>query len=221
MTDRMLQIRLWLALGLLFIMMGGLSARLVLLHAGTSGQKRARIEELRRLEKNLTVGRGKILDCQGHVLALDLVRQEVRADPEAIARQDSLNLVARELAELLELEDDVLRARLNRPERRDVTVLGCGKTVDQDVAEALRGWNLPGIFMRENMVRVSLAAPASCHVLGYVNLERQGSAGVEQRWDRYLRGRPGHVDQRNGRPAAGIIRSASLEIRRAPGRTWC
>ncbi len=217
MTDRMLQIRLWLALGLLFIMMGGLSARLVLLHAGTSGQKRARIEELRRLEKNLTVGRGKILDCQGHVLALDLVRQEVRADPEAIARQDSLNLVARELAELLELEDDVLRARLNRPERRDVTVLGYGKTVDQDVAEALRGRNLPGIFMRENMVRVYPRGASICHVLGYVNLERQGSAGVEQRWDRYLRGAPGMlISEMDGRRRELYDRRL-LEIRPRPG----
>ncbi len=217
MTDRMLQIRLWLALGLLFILMGGLSARLVLLHAGTSEQKRARIEELRRLEKNLTVGRGKILDCQGHVLALDLVRQEVRADPEAIARKDSLNQVARELAELLELDGDVLRARLDRPDRRDITVMGYGKTVDQDVADAMRARNLPGVFMRENMVRVYPRGASLCHVLGYVNLERQGSAGVEQRWDRYLRGAPGMlISEMDGRRRELYDRRL-LEIRPRPG----
>ncbi len=217
MTDRKLQIRLWLTLGLLFILMGGLSARLVYLHAGPCEQRRERIAELRRLEKSLTVGRGKILDCQEHLLALDLVRQEVRADPETIVRQNSLDRVAQELAQLLALDAGDLRDRLNRPGSRDVTVLGYGRTVDQDLAEVLRSRHLPGVFMRENMVRVYPRGDSLCHVLGYVNLERQGSAGVEQRWERYLRGAPGMlISELDGRRRELYDRRL-LEIRPRPG----
>lgn len=217
MTDRKLQIRLWLALSLLVMVMGGLSARLVFLHAGPCDARRARIDELRRLEQNLTVGRGKILDCNGNILALDLVRQEVRSDPALIAENQSLDLVVNELARVLDLDAAGLRVQLGRPERRDVTVLGYGRTVDQAVAEQLRALQLPGVFLREFMVRAYPRGPSLCHVLGYVNLARQGSAGVEQRWERYLRGVPGLlISELDGRRRELYDRRL-LEIRPRPG----
>jgi cell division protein FtsI/penicillin-binding protein 2 len=36
----------------------------------------------------------------------------------------------------------------------------------------------------------------ACHVLGFVNHEGVGSAGVEQQYDRFLRGRPGVIQGR-------------------------
>lgn len=217
MTDRKLQIRLWLALALIFIMMGGLGARLVYLHAGPCEQRRERIADLRRLEQNLTVGRGKILDCREHLLALDLMRHEVRADPKTIIEQNSLDTVAEELGHLLQLDSADLRTRLNQPGRRDVTVLGYGRTVDREVADELRARHLPGVFMREALVRVYPRGDSLCHVLGYVNLERHGSAGVEQRWERYLRGVPGVlISELDGRRRELYDRRL-LEIRPRPG----
>ncbi|MCA1810299.1 MAG: penicillin-binding protein 2, partial [Lentisphaerae bacterium] len=152
-----------------------------------------------------------------HILALDLVRPEARADPEAVLRVDALDQVSTVLADLLELDREELRTKLNQPERRDVSLLGFGRVVDNRQAERLRELNLPGVFMREMMVRSYPRGASLCHVLGFVNLERHGSAGIEQRFDRYLRGVPGLlVSELDGRRRE-LYNSRMLEIRPRPG----
>ena len=125
--------------------------------------------------------------------------------------------MAEYLGHLLQLDSADLRVRLNQPDRRDVTVLGYGRTVDREVADELRARHLPGVFMRETLVRVYPRGDSLCHVLGYVNLERHGSAGVEQRWERYLRGAPGVlISELDGRRRELYDRRL-LEIRPRPG----
>ena len=208
----------------------GISTRLVYLHFQLGGVDRGtRITAMRQFQERLTVGRGKILDCKGNVLALDLVKKVLCASPAEIVSNRNVQVVAETIGRILNVEPRVLMDRINpsptvartinRPERQFVYVAGFGNVLEDDQAEALLRAKLPGVFLKDAMVRSYPRGVSLCHVLGYVNLEpeRNGCAGIEQRWDRYLRGVPGLlVSERDGRRHELYDRRL-LEIKPRPG----
>lgn len=206
---------------LMTLALTGVSARLVYLHfhLGPGVDRGARITAMRQFRERLAVGRGKILDRNGNVLALDLVKKELCASPAEIASNHNAQAVAETMGRILNVEPRVLMDRINRPERQFIYVNGFGHALEDDQAEALARAKLPGIFLTDAMVRSYPRGASLCHVLGYVNLEaeRNGCAGIEQRWDRYLRGVPGLlVGERDGRRHELYDRRL-LEIKSRPG----
>jgi len=172
--------------------LNGLIARLVYLHfrLGEGVDRNERIIESRRLETDLMVARGKIFDCRGNTLALDIVKKEVCADPALILSSNCLSEVAGNVARLLNVSAADIGERLNQPGRRFVYLGGYGRPIEDEQAAKLESLKLPGLFMRDMMVRSYPRGNSMCHVLGYVNfdLERAGSAGIEQKWNKYLHG---------------------------------
>jgi cell division protein FtsI (penicillin-binding protein 3) len=97
---------------------------------------------------------------------------------------------------MLALPASDLRGRFSDPERQFSYVK---KYVFQDTADRIADRRFPGIFFREATMRYYPQGSFLCHVLGFVNHQGIGSAGVEQRMDRYLRGSPGLLEsQKNG-----------------------
>ncbi|MDD5678999.1 MAG: penicillin-binding protein 2 [Kiritimatiellae bacterium] len=206
---------------LMMLALVGVSTRLVYLHFHLSPgvDRGARINAMRQFRECLAVSRGKILDRNGNVLALDLVKKELCASPADIASNRNAQAVAEIIGRILNVEPCVLMDRINRPERQFVYVTGYGHVLEDNQAAALERAKLPGVFLKDAMVRSYPRGTSLCHVLGYVNLEpeRNGCAGVEQRWDRYLRGVPGLlVSERDGRRHELYDRRL-LEIKARPG----
>lgn len=172
--------------------LNGLIARLVYLHfrLGEGVDRNERVIESRRLETDLLVARGKIIDCRGNTLALDIVKKEVCADPTLILSNNCLGAVAGNVARMLNVSPADICERLNHPGRRFVYLGGYGRTIEEEQAAKLERLKLPGLFMRDMMVRSYPRGSSMCHVLGYVNFdfERAGSAGIEQKWNKYLHG---------------------------------
>ncbi|NLB59707.1 MAG: penicillin-binding protein 2 [Lentisphaerae bacterium] len=191
MIERRYKLRLVISAAVMVLGLAGLSARLIFLHLGPYAERRARINELRRWEKDLHVGRGKILDRHGHILALDLVKQELAADPALMHSNHLVPSVAARLAEILEVDPAPLAARLNAAQGRFVYLLGYGRYLEAEQAARISQLKIAGLILNDVMARSYPRGRSMCHVLGYVNLEREGSAGIEQRWDHYLRGVPG------------------------------
>ena len=192
MIDFKSKFRFVLVMLVVLAVMNGLIARLVYLHfrLGEGIDRNSRIIKLRRLETDLQVARGKIYDCRGNTLALDIVKKEVCADPTLILSNNCLNTVAGNIGHLLNIDSAVIYKRLNQPGRRFVYLGGYGRPVEDEQAAKLESLKLPGLFMREMMVRSYPRGSSMCHVLGFVNLdfERIGSAGIEQKWNKYLHG---------------------------------
>jgi len=206
---------------LMMLALIGVSTRLVYLHfhLGPGVDRGARVDAMRQFRESLAVVRGKILDRNGNVLTLDLVKKELCASPADIASNRNAQAVAEAIGRILNVEPRVLMDRINRPTRQFVYVAGFGHVLEDDQAEALAREKLPGVFLKDVMVRSYPRGASLCHVLGYVNLEteRNGCAGVEQRWDRYLRGVPGLlVGERDGRRHELYDRRL-LEIKSRPG----
>ena len=170
----------------------GLAARLIFLHVGPHEAVRKQADKTRSWESQLDVERGKICDASGveNILALDLTLKDVCADPQAILDQELVVSLSGALADLLEMPADKVAVTLNRPGRRYACLK---RAVMPEVAEAIALRDFPGIYFQDRSVRYYPQGQFMCHVLGFVNMAGHGSAGVEQRMDRFLRGSPGFV----------------------------
>ncbi len=83
--------------------------------------------------------------------------------------------------------------RLSSSKNRFIYPAGYGRTIDEDQACRIKGKGFQGVFFNDVLTRSYPLGPSMCHVLGHVNLEGQGSAGIELKLDDYLSGVPGLV----------------------------
>jgi len=210
MTDRRYTWRVVLVFIMVAMVWLGLAFRLSLLHLGRNENLRARVEKIRKVEEEILVGRGRILDCEGNILALDLSVKNICADPKTIIEKGHLKIVGTHLARLLQLDPAVVFARLDRPKRRFEYMKKYVQ--DEHVIEQIRRMQLSGVFFEDTSARHYPKKSMFCHVLGFSNVEGVGSAGVEQKMNAYLKGRPGlRISEKDGRRRE-IYNRRSLDI---------
>ncbi|MFH0909033.1 MAG: penicillin-binding protein 2 [bacterium] len=214
MTERGQIVRMVLITIALVAAWGGLGTRLVYLHLGRNDVLRARIQQIREVEQPILVGRGRILDRNGNLLAMDLAVKNVCVDPKKIRESGHPQFVGQQLARLLQVEPAMVLSRVNRPNRRFEYIK---KYVKEDTVRQLAGLQLSGVFFEDVSQRNYPQGALMSHVVGFSNMEGVGSAGVEQRLDQYLRGVPGlRVSEVDGRRREVFIRR-SLDIQPQQG----
>ena len=192
----------------------GLGARLLLLHLGPNEKLRSRIENIRRDEQKIPVSRGRVLDCHGNILALDRTVKDVWADPGVIYSNGHVNVVGTYLARLLQLDPAMVFERLNRPSRKFEYIQ---RYVQEDTADQIERMQLKGVFFKPAFARYYPKGSMFCHVIGFANLEGVGSAGVEQRFDPYLRGHSGlRISEKDGK-SHEVYGRRSLDIKPQQG----
>jgi len=181
--------RFALSSGFLLVSLVGLGARLAFLHLGPNEGVS------RRFEKRLNAGRGGIFDCHGreNMLALSLAMKSVCVDPSMVVSNGCVARVACGLGDVLGRPVDQVAVAINKPDRRYARI---ARFVPAAARERICAMKLPGVFLQDAMARVYPQGPFLCHVLGFVNHEGRGSAGVEQVMDNYLRGCPGLLESR-------------------------
>lgn len=209
MTDRSYMWRMVLVVLVLATAWVGLGARLLMLHLGPNEGLRSRIEQIRSVVQEIPVGRGRVLDCHGNILALNLAVKNVCVDPMLIASNGHANAVGTYLARLLQMDPAMVFARLNRPGRRYECLK---KFVQEDTTDQIKRLQLKGVFFEDASARYYPKGSMFCHVVGFANLEGVGSAGVEQRFDSYLRGHSGlRISEKDGK-SREVYGRRSLDI---------
>lgn len=173
----------------LVIVFSGLSARLFYLHLGQNEHLRDRVENIRKRTQEILVGRGRILDRSGNIMALDREMRHVVADPKAIIESGHSAFIMHQLARMLEMDPAIIHNRiLDRPERRYERLR---QYVPVEFADTLHSMGMTGIFFDDASARSYPRGMLASHVIGFSNLEGFGGAGIELRYDRRLRGVPG------------------------------
>lgn len=123
--------------------------------------------------------RGRILDRNGHPLALDTIEYQVSAAPCWIGQPEA---VAHRLAPLLDMSPQELTAKLSG----DAPWVLLRRHVPREAGETLRQWDIYGIHLipwpRRGYPEGTLAA----HLLGFVTKDRQGFYGVEGYYSQLL-----------------------------------
>jgi cell division protein FtsI (penicillin-binding protein 3) len=193
MNNRQMALRFVMSAVFFLLAMVGLGSRLAFLHLGPHSELRQSVERNRQFEKEISVRRGNICDRGGryNILALDLAVKDICADPKVIVESNAVLEVASRLSEKLELPVDEVAVKLNRPKRRYARIK---RFVPEEIASDIRSETLPGVFFRDANVRYYPHRSFMCHVLGFVNYEGVGSAGIEQRMNSYLKGCPGVLE---------------------------
>lgn len=152
----------------------------VLMHAEMVEEANA--EHVRVEEIHST--RGRIVDANGQILAMDLVQWTVSADPPLVTNPDEL---ADRLGSLLNEPRDELYELLTA--RRPWVLIA--RQVPQEVGEAIAGLEWSGLTCTPNYLRVYPAGGLVSHVIGIVNSTGDGFYGVEGYQNQTLKPVPG------------------------------
>jgi cell division protein FtsI (penicillin-binding protein 3) len=131
--------------------------------------------------------RGQVLDRHGAPFAYTLDASKVTADPTMIADPAA---VAKELSEVLHVPVPML-TRLLSGEGEGDHYAELADEVPPETTEAVEKLEIDGIFFEPDPVRTYPAGAVGGQVVGFVNGQGEGGAGIEYRYQDQLGGTPG------------------------------
>ena len=143
-----------------------------------------------RLESQyfLLAPRGKILDRNGNVLALDIKGYSVGVDLEKFRFEEETIIF---LSELLDKEPSSLSNRLYGKSSGYKEI---SRNINFKTKEKLKDKKISGIYFRENLRRSYPERNITSHVVGLTDIDRKGIQGVELIFDNELRGEEGSFE---------------------------
>ncbi len=175
----------------------GLGVRLAFLHLKPAASTLSRIETGRHLEVETRGPRGRILDRNGNILAVDISARHVCADPKFILEHGDIQKVCEALTTHLPLRRDEVWKLLDQPTRQYVRIQ---KYMREKAVEPLQALKLKGLIFEEVPIRNYPKGVLGAHLIGFANHEGVGSAGIEQKMNSYLQGSSGlRISQKDGR----------------------
>lgn len=167
-----------------------------------AGLRQAQSQEL------LPPKRGDIVDAAERALAVNSPKYDLALDPTAPGFEAQKEDFLRRLAELTGTSDTQLHRRIDlRKSKQFVRLVNLTPEQRTEIAS----WNVPGVLLEERFQRRYVYGKTAAHVLGHVDVDGIGKAGLELEYDEYLLGEPGRRtllrDRRGYRrvDAAGIV----------------
>jgi len=145
---------------------------------------RARRQQQRIVET--TPRRGALYDRNLRELAMSVSVEACFAVPAEIGNPE---LAARLLAGILGASEDEIQSRL-KASRSFVWV---ARKLLPGQVERIKSLNLTGIYFQKESRRFYPKRELAAHVLGHVNVDEQGQAGIEYKLDEQIRSRPGKL----------------------------
>ena len=119
--------------------------------------------------------RPDIIDRNGRLLATDVEAPSLFADPAIVIDRDEV--VEKLVAVLPDLDAADLRASLSDKSKRFVWIR---RGLSPKVAQRVHDLGLPGLSFRKELRRAYPAGGLAGHVIGSVNIDNKGTAGIEK-----------------------------------------
>ena len=181
--------RLYLVLGIVLMLPAAVVAQMLRLHLVDGQELRAQGADQASSFVELPAQRGVILDRAGRVLVQNTARYEVAADPTVAGFEEKQEELVQLLGRLTDQSaDHYRRAIRDRYSRQYVRLV---RSLDEAAKEELDRAEIPGLLIQGRFARRYTYGDAAAHVLGHVDADMDGRAGVEATHDDTLRGRPG------------------------------
>lgn len=150
--------------------------------------RRARAQQQR--SNPSPTARGLILDRHGRELARSIEVESFFAVP---SEMEDTGAAASRLARVLKLDASELADRLARAKEAGKSFAWVARKVTDEESAAVKGLDLKGVHVMAETKRRYPNGPLAAHVLGFVGLDEQGLAGVEQVYDDALSGEAGRL----------------------------
>lgn len=155
----------------LSLLLGTMAVRLAYVAVMPAAEPRASVRDMPKDP----LRRGDIYDRNGVLLATTLKTYSLYADPKRVL---DLNELSRRLPTVLkDMRPERLREALSDKERRFVWLK---RRMTPHEAQAIHALGLPGLGFREEYVRLYPMGRMAPHVLGGVDIDNNGLAGVER-----------------------------------------
>lgn len=132
------------------------------------------VEEGVRLQSRVTAARPDIVDRNGEVLATDINTASLFAEPRRIVDADEA------LEKLLTVLPDLDIERTYNRLRSDAGFIWLRRQISPRQQQAILQLGLPGIGFRTEKRRFYPGGPTASHILGLVNVDNKGIAGIEK-----------------------------------------
>ncbi len=183
--------RVFLVIGGIFLWSGIICARLVQLQVIQHEEFAQKALERQQVARSVLAPRGIIYDSHMDELATSVASSAVHAIPRLISRSQDLRTAARGLASVLHMDYEELLSRMTSPARKNFMVVK--RRIDPADEARVEELGIDGVYLVEESKRVYPNRELACQVLGFVNMEGDGSAGVEMQYDQELKGEPGQI----------------------------
>ncbi len=154
--------------------------RLSYLQLFAHGEYLARAQRQQQRTIEITPKRGIIYDRNLRALAMSVPVKSAFAVPVEIADE---SLAARLLSGVLGVPEDVLEARMASSR----SFVWISRKLPPEKVEAIEGLNLKGIYFQDENQRFYPKRDLAAHVLGFVDPDEKGLAGIEYELDSQIR----------------------------------
>jgi cell division protein FtsI (penicillin-binding protein 3) len=168
------------------------SARLVYLQVS---QHQGLVNRARQQQQNAietSPQRGDVLDRQGQELARSVQTVSLFVDPDGL-KPEELARTATELAKGLGEKESELLTQLQDTQNQKKRFVWIARRLDAEKANPIVAMNLPGVQAVLEPKRFYPNGSLASHVLGFVGLDGQGLAGLEQVYNEKISGEPGQL----------------------------
>ena len=187
---RTARIRTRVVLAVMILWAGGIVVRLVQLQVFFHGRAKEQIAYQNQAKVKLFPERGMIRDRRGMILAQMVSLRSVFYAPPAKETRAARRTVIRKLASCLDLDEKAVAGIEAAADQRK-PFIWIKRKIGLETAAAVDALRLPGVFTQEEPQRVYPQGALASHVLGGVNIDNDGLAGVEILFNDTLRGKPG------------------------------
>lgn len=164
----------------------GLFVRLVYLMVWEADYYAEKATQLHERERSIKAARGRILDCNGEVLAdnrtvctISVIHNQIE-DPEAVIAM---------LCQSLNLSEEYVRKRVEKYSSMERVK----SNVDKSIGDKIREYEMPGVKVDEDYKRYYPYGELASKVLGFTGGDNQGIIGLEVIYEKYLQGEPGKI----------------------------
>lgn len=194
--------RLLIVVGLLAFWVVGIQARLAYLQVVKHDEYLAMAQNRQQMALRLEALRGDIVDRAGRMMAYSVEADSIAADPTKVGdKKATANAVCDALGDCSARERAELFKKLSSD--KQFAQIRTSRTVSPEQVQRVADLRLPGIVMPAATRRYYPRAELGAHVLGFVDIDNKGQAGVEYVYNKLVQGQDGlafaQVDARRQR----------------------
>lgn len=172
-----------------FLAMIVLIGRLVYLMIFEADFYQEQAEALHEREREIKAARGKIIDCNGTLLATNETVCTVSVIHSQLKDENQVVEVLRKEMKLSSEEVTVVQKKVQK-----ISSMEKIKTnVSKDTGDRIRAYNLPGVKVDDDFKRYYPYQDLASKVLGFTGGDNQGIIGLEVKYEKYLKGTNGAI----------------------------
>lgn len=200
--------RLTIVAAILFLSLGIVTFKLVLIQGIQASKYKRLASEQRETTIKITPHRGTITDREGEIMAISEDCTTVYATPYLIKDKSA---VADKLAGVLGDDPADLKKKLESPGG----FVYLARKLDKSIADRLKKMEIEGIGFIEESRRFYPLGTLAAQILGVVDIDNEGQAGLEMQYESLLGGKAGEVTLERdaaGNPIPGSENRLSVAV---------